>query len=169
MLWIPLLWVWSEVREVTGVHRGRNFRLPNRCVLLLRPFGFDDENFVETRRNLFSILESNPGMPFDAFACSAVEKQLAAFVTFGDPGDIVLRRGARRYYVSDIRWQAVFEELIPRTIVFLAVVETISEGFAWELARLRQLDLHTNLFLFTAPACTSQKSSLLLTAYERVG
>jgi hypothetical protein len=165
-LLFPSLLLGWKLYEVTRVHGGGGPRLPNRCILLLRPFGFDDESFAELNRGFFSILDPSYGAPFDTFVRSSVEKQLGAFVSFGDPGDIALRRGARRHYVADIHWRAVFEHIISKTAAFLAVVPTTSEGFIWELARLRELDLHTRLFLFTPPIRKLRKKPLLVVAYE---
>jgi hypothetical protein len=167
-LLVPSLLLGWKLREVTRVHRGGLPRLPNRCILLLRPFGFDDENFAELNRGFFSILDPSHGAPFDTFVRSSVEKQLGTFVSFGDPGDIALRRGARRHYVTDTNWRLVFEELISKTTAFLAVVPTTSEGFIWELTRLRKLDLHTRLFLFTSPIRKFHKRPLLVVTYELI-
>lgn len=163
---IPLLIIGGQLHKMTRVHRGGHLRIPNKCVLLLRPFGFDDDNFADLNRGLFSILDPNRGTPFDAFVCTSVEKQLGAFVSFGDPGDITLRRGARRHYVADTHWRAIFEGIISKPVAFLAVIPTTSEGFLWELTRLRQLDLHTRLFLFTPPICKLRCKPLLLKVYD---
>ncbi len=165
---VPSFLLGRQLHEVARAHRRSHPRLPNRCILLLRPFGFDDENFVELNRGFFSILDPSYGAPFDTFVCSSVEKQLGTFVSFGDPGDIALRRGAQRHYVADIRWRAVFEEYMSRTMAFMAVISTTSEGFIWELARLRELDLHTRLFLFTPPIHKLRRKPLLVVAYELI-
>lgn len=115
------------------------------------------------------ILEPNRGVPFDAFVRPYVEAQLGTFVSFGDPADVVYRSGARRHYVTDTRWQSLFEEFLPRTTAFLAVATTLSKGFIWELTRLRELDLHTCLFLFTPPSPEPRSKPLVLRAYECAG
>jgi hypothetical protein len=56
-LLVPSLLLGWKLHAVTRVHRKGRPRLPNRCILLLRPFGFDDENFVELNRGFFSILD----------------------------------------------------------------------------------------------------------------
>lgn len=166
---VPLFLLGRKLHRLIRSHRGDDLRFPSTCVMLLRPFGFDDENFAETNTRFFLILEPNRGIPFDAFVRPYVEAQLGTFVSFGDPGDVTYRSGARRYYVTDTRWQSVFEELAPRTTAFLAVVATLSQGFIWELTRLRELDLHTCLFLFTPPSPEPRREPLILRAYETVG
>ncbi|NEB03967.1 hypothetical protein [Streptomyces sp. SID13726] len=132
---------------------------PRPPVLFLRTFGRESVYFSrkELPEGLNRAQRTARRLTEDRFeAFQTVEKFLSRelndrvgpFVALGDPADRVPREGASRNWGEDGTWEQVFLDLMPRSRCIVVAVH-VSEGLAWELARVREADRQRRLFMFT--------------------
>jgi hypothetical protein len=111
--------------------------LRQQPVLYLRPF--DEEH------RLFAAEAT-----FEEFLYEEMTTELGPLVALGNPTDRVVPLGALRVYQGDRHWQQAVEELAATSRCVVGST-TSSPNTSWELRRLRELGLHSRLFLLSPP------------------
>jgi hypothetical protein len=119
---------------------------PRSPILYLRSFG-DDGLTISAQRIFFlnplrlcaTLWGSGSNIRFE----ETLAAELGAYgpvVAIGQPNEPLPQLGAARWYESDATWQAGIDGMMPRAQL-IAVCVAKTEGLAWEIARIEQLDL----------------------------
>ncbi len=126
---------YSTVHHAQDTAQGRSLA----PVVYLRSFDAEHGPFASVGGELFSLEE---------FISEAIREALGPLVTLGNPHDTVGLGTAARQHAPDTEWQQRIVELLvkARAIVVLA---GDSASLSWELERIRELALHTKLFILT--------------------
>jgi hypothetical protein len=156
-----LLWARRRSARRGAVVRRGDSRPP---VLLLRSFG-DDMMRLETgakwtRTN--DILRR--GMTFERIVVKHLDS-IGPVIAIGKPGEALAPLGAARDYVGDEVWQQEVEQRMREAALIVLMLGT-SEGLAWELLRVRRLQLLHKLVLVFPPAGNLEERWLTLLARD---
>jgi hypothetical protein len=113
-------------------------------VLYLRPFNEEHRLFAASKT-------------FETYLGEEIGRQIAPLVALGNPTDRIVPEGAERIYCDDENWQATVETLAGQAPCIIGVTSA-SPNTAWELKRVRELELEQRLYLLSPPADTTARA-----------
>ncbi len=158
------LFVWTKRKSALGGTAVREIdRRPP--VLLLRSFNDDMMLIVKGARYSKSSDLHRKGMTFERVLQDRLTP-FGPFIAIGRPEEPLSPLGAARDYVPDTAWQDEVQQRIRDAAVVVLIIGT-SQGLAWELSRLRDLEQLHKLILLFPPADDVENRWRTLLAHDR--
>ncbi|MDQ3765288.1 MAG: succinylglutamate desuccinylase/aspartoacylase family protein [Actinomycetota bacterium] len=160
-MWLPLtVFLYRQARRealLPAAELGR--RNPRSPILYLRSFCDDEIKMRARAANGRSSLERVLKVRFEEVVTDHLWRY-GPVVAIGRPGDRLPPLGAARDYVSDEQWQQKVEQLmLSASIIVLVLGRT--EGLAWELKKIIELDLIRKLVVLFPPIQLGVSGDLL--------